>query len=56
MASGEIQEYEPGAPLGAAGMIVALLFFGFIFLVPIIALARLSGSTAATTTSDRWSL
>ena len=36
LASGEIQEYEPGAPLGAAGMIVALLFFGFIFLVPVI--------------------
>ena len=36
LVSGEIQGYEPVTPLGAAGMIVALLFFGFLFLLPIL--------------------
>ena len=36
LASGEIQGYEPMAPLGAAGMVVALLFFGFLFLLPVL--------------------
>ena len=39
LASGEIQGYEPVAPLGATGMIVALLFFGFLFLLPILIVA-----------------
>ncbi|MGB0150350.1 MAG: hypothetical protein ACPF87_05615, partial [Flavobacteriales bacterium] len=39
LASGEIQGYEPVAPLGAAGMILALLFFGFLFFLPILILA-----------------
>ena len=39
LASGEIQGYEPVAPLGAAGMIVALLFFGFLFFLPILIVA-----------------
>ena len=55
MASGEIQEYEPGTPLGAAGMIVALLFFGFVFLVPIIVMAGVVGAMqAATTWAPLW--
>ena len=36
LASGEVQGYEPGAPLGAMGMIVALLFFSFLFFLPAI--------------------
>ncbi len=39
LASGEIQGYEPVAPLGAAGIIVTLLFFGFLFLLPILIVA-----------------
>ena len=39
LVSGEIQRYEPVAPLGAAGMLVLLLFFGFLFLLPILIVA-----------------
>lgn len=39
LASGEVQGYEPGAPLGAGTMIVALFFFFFIFIVPLIIVA-----------------
>ena len=36
LVSGEIQRYDPVAPLGASGMIVVLLFFGCLFLFPIL--------------------
>ena len=39
LAGGEIQGYEPVAPLGAAGMIAALLFFGLLFFLPILIVA-----------------
>lgn len=39
LASGEVQGYDPVAPLGAAGMLVLLLFFGFLFLIPILIVA-----------------
>ena len=36
LASGEIQGYEPVAPLGAAGLMVALSFLGFWSFLPIL--------------------